>query len=146
MLRKRYLRMMIFSRQPEETFSFLLSLSMFSKVTAVWSILLPSSFLSLNTRTKFEGVALHLQSSAFISLPITTNNDLFPRNCSFHAAGHRAILSPESAVVSVPPSKITAPGIDALPYILLPLAGPEEFDLEVLIGFPSLNSTAFWLL
>jgi hypothetical protein len=24
-----------------------------------------------------------------------------------------------------------APGIDALPYILLPLAGPEEYDLDV---------------
>ena len=30
----------------------------------------------------------------------------------------------------VPPSNSPAPGIDALPYILLPLAGPEEFDLE----------------
>ena len=65
-----------------------------------------------------------------------------PRNCSFHAAGHRATLSPESVVVSVPPSKTTAPGIDALPYILLPLAGSDEFELEVLIGFPSLNSFA----
>jgi len=52
------------------------------------------------------------------------------KNCSFHAAGHRAILSHDSLAVSVPPSKTTAPGIDALPYILLPLAGPEEFDLE----------------
>jgi hypothetical protein len=57
------------------------------------------------------------------------------RNCSFHAAGQRAILSPESVVVSVPPSKTTAPGIDALPYILLPLAGPDEFDLEVFDRF-----------
>jgi hypothetical protein len=39
MLRNRYLKMVIFSRQPEETFSFLLSLPMFSKVTAAWSIL-----------------------------------------------------------------------------------------------------------
>ncbi len=30
----------------------------------------------------------------------------------------------------VPPSNIPAPGIDALPHILLPLAGPEEFDLD----------------
>ncbi|KDR67629.1 hypothetical protein GALMADRAFT_130070 [Galerina marginata CBS 339.88] len=52
------------------------------------------------------------------------------KNCSFHAPGHKAILSPESDAVAVPPSKATAPGIDALPYILLPLAGPEEFDLD----------------
>jgi len=32
--------------------------------------------------------------------------------------------------VVVPPSNIPAPGIDALPHILLPLAGPEEFDLD----------------
>ena len=30
----------------------------------------------------------------------------------------------------VPPSDLRAPGIDALQYILLPLAGPDEFDLE----------------
>lgn len=31
----------------------------------------------------------------------------------------------------MPPSTVAAPGIDILPYVLLPLAGPEEFDLEV---------------
>lgn len=30
----------------------------------------------------------------------------------------------------VPPSNLPAPGIGALPHILLPLAGPEEFDLD----------------
>jgi hypothetical protein len=52
------------------------------------------------------------------------------RNCAFHAPGHHAILSPDSVNVSVPPSTSVAPGIDALPYLLLPLAGPEELDLE----------------
>ncbi|KAJ7114125.1 hypothetical protein C8R44DRAFT_796352 [Mycena epipterygia] len=52
------------------------------------------------------------------------------KNCVFHAPGHQAILSPDSVNVSVPPSTSVAPGIDALPYLLLPLAGPEEFDLE----------------
>ncbi|KAF8056064.1 hypothetical protein FPV67DRAFT_1533379 [Lyophyllum atratum] len=52
------------------------------------------------------------------------------KNCAFHAPGHKAILSPETIKVAVPPSATEAPGIDALPYILLPLAGPEEFDLE----------------
>ncbi|KAF9054634.1 hypothetical protein BJ165DRAFT_1600769 [Panaeolus papilionaceus] len=52
------------------------------------------------------------------------------KNCCFHAAGHKALLTPESEQVAVPPSTTTAAGIDALPYILLPLAGPEEFDLD----------------
>ena len=53
------------------------------------------------------------------------------RNCAFHVPGHKALLSPESTAVAVPPSEKTSPGIDVLPYILLPLAGPEEYDLEV---------------
>ncbi|KAH0582464.1 hypothetical protein H2248_010409 [Termitomyces sp. 'cryptogamus'] len=52
------------------------------------------------------------------------------KNCAFHAPGHKAILSPETDKVAVPPSTTLAPGVDALPYILLPLAGPEEFELE----------------
>lgn len=58
----------------------------------------------------------------------------FLRNCAFHAPAHKAVLSPESTQVSVPPSQEMAPGIDALPYILLPLAGPEEYDLDVSSG------------
>ena len=42
------------------------------------------------------------------------------------------MLSPESTLVAVPPSTVQAPGMDILPYLLLPLAGPEEFDLEVI--------------
>ena len=42
------------------------------------------------------------------------------------------MLTPESENVAVPPSKVEAHGIDVLPYLLLPLAGPEEFDLEVI--------------
>lgn len=53
------------------------------------------------------------------------------RNCAFHAPAHRAILLPEAERAAVPPSTEEAPGIDALPAILLPLAGPEEFDLDV---------------
>jgi len=52
------------------------------------------------------------------------------KNCSFYKQGHQAILTPESQSVLVPPSSIPAPGIDALQHILLPLAGPEEFDLD----------------
>jgi len=52
------------------------------------------------------------------------------KNCAFYTPGHQAILTPESDTVLVPPSDLRAPGIDALQYILLPLAGPEEFDLD----------------
>lgn len=52
------------------------------------------------------------------------------KNCAFHAASHKAMLSAESDSVAVPPSEITAPGVDVLAAILLPLAGPEELDLE----------------
>lgn len=52
------------------------------------------------------------------------------RNCAFFTQGHQAILTPESETATVPPSDLQAPGIDALQYILLPLAGPEEFDLD----------------
>lgn len=38
---------------------------------------------------------------------------------------------PETQRAAVPPSTKEAPGIEALPAILLPLAGPEEFDLDV---------------
>jgi hypothetical protein len=53
------------------------------------------------------------------------------RNCSFYTQCHQAILAPESQTVLVPPSNLPAPGIDVLQHILLPLAGPEEFDLDV---------------
>ncbi|KAI0285979.1 hypothetical protein BGY98DRAFT_944302 [Russula aff. rugulosa BPL654] len=52
------------------------------------------------------------------------------KNCSFYKQGHQAILAPESQSVLVLPSSLPAPGIDALQHILLPLAGPEEFDLD----------------
>lgn len=41
------------------------------------------------------------------------------------------MLLPETERAAVPPSTEEAPGIDALPAILLPLVGPEEFDLDV---------------
>jgi hypothetical protein len=64
---------------------------------------------------------------------ISINSDklVIRRNCAFYTPAHQAILSPDATVVSVPPSSVVAPGVDALPYILLPLAGPEELDLEV---------------
>ncbi|KZP01678.1 DUF383-domain-containing protein [Calocera viscosa TUFC12733] len=71
-------------------------------------------------------------------LAFTEHKDLIRRggvlstikNCAFYAPAHRALLSPETAKVKCPPSEIAAPGINILPFLLLPLAGPEEFDLD----------------
>ncbi|KAF6753101.1 hypothetical protein DFP72DRAFT_1171256 [Ephemerocybe angulata] len=52
------------------------------------------------------------------------------KNCAFNARAHKAILSRDTELVTVKPSTTPAPGIGALPYLLLPLAGPEEFDLD----------------
>ncbi|PAV19997.1 hypothetical protein PNOK_0493100 [Pyrrhoderma noxium] len=52
------------------------------------------------------------------------------KHCAFHVPAHKALLYPESELVAVLPSSLTAPGMNILPYVLLPLAGPEEFDLE----------------
>lgn len=41
------------------------------------------------------------------------------------------MVSSETERVPIPPSTILAPGIGVVPYILLPLAGSEEYDLEV---------------
>ncbi|KAK2462246.1 hypothetical protein APHAL10511_005742 [Amanita phalloides] len=82
--------------------------------------------------------ASHLEYPLAKIVPFTEHEDTIRRggvtstikNCAFHARGHKALLSPESIHIAVPPSNILAPGIDVLPYLLLPLAGPEEFDLE----------------
>ncbi|GBE86618.1 Protein HGH1 homolog [Sparassis crispa] len=52
------------------------------------------------------------------------------KNCAFYVQAHHALLSPDSTRVTIPPSTLEALGLDILPYVLLPLAGPEEFDLE----------------
>ncbi|RPD64167.1 DUF383-domain-containing protein [Lentinus tigrinus ALCF2SS1-7] len=59
------------------------------------------------------------------------------KNCAFQSSAHRALLAEENETVTVPPSSVAAPGIDILPYVLLPLAGPEEFDLEDQDKLPS---------
>ncbi|KAL4066153.1 hypothetical protein V8B97DRAFT_2015284 [Scleroderma yunnanense] len=78
-------------------------------------------------------------------VPFTEHQDIIRRggvastlkSCAFYAPSHKAILSPNIDFVTVPPSTVPAPGIDALPYILLPLAGPEELDFEVQEKLPS---------
>ncbi|KAI0027039.1 cytoplasmic protein [Vararia minispora EC-137] len=56
--------------------------------------------------------------------------DSLIKNCCFNKQAHLAMLSSESSMVSIPPSTEKASGMGCLPYILLPLAGSEEFDLE----------------
>jgi len=71
-------------------------------------------------------------------VPFTEHTDTIRRggvvsvikNCAFHVPAHRALLSSEEAEVVIPPLELYAPGINLLPAILLPLAGPEEFDTE----------------
>ncbi|KAI0695330.1 hypothetical protein C8T65DRAFT_46549 [Cerioporus squamosus] len=78
-------------------------------------------------------------------LAFTEHKDLIRRggvastikNCAFQTSAHRALLTEDSEKVTVPPSTVAAPGIDILPYVLLPLAGPEEFDLEDQEKLPS---------
>jgi hypothetical protein len=62
------------------------------------------------------------------------NNPSF-RNCAFEKKAHRVLLSPESDTVLSPFSNASAPGIGILASILLPLAGPEELDLDVCLSF-----------
>lgn len=45
--------------------------------------------------------------------------------------GHKAMLATDAELVSITPDGLTAPGLGILPFLLLPLAGPEEFDLDV---------------
>lgn len=52
------------------------------------------------------------------------------KNCAFHKPAHKAMLLQDTEKVAIPPSDVEAPGINMLPYLLLPLAGPEEYDLE----------------
>ncbi|KAG9309887.1 hypothetical protein JVU11DRAFT_9917 [Chiua virens] len=78
-------------------------------------------------------------------VPFTEHGDIIRRggvastikNCAFHAPAHQALLSPDTDKVAVPPTTTVAPGIDTLPYVLLPLAGPEELDLEDQEKLPS---------
>ncbi|KAF8315432.1 DUF383-domain-containing protein [Clavulina sp. PMI_390] len=55
------------------------------------------------------------------------------RNCAFSTAAHKAMLASDREMVrlvTAPAGNPEAPGINALPAILLPLTGPEEFDLD----------------
>lgn len=98
----------------------------------------PRSFRSLNIETPYVEVAWRLQSSTSIynfTSPKSIDFDV-RRNFAFNARAHRALLTPSTVLVTVPSesskvSTIAAPGIDALPYLLLPLAGPEDFDFDV---------------
>ncbi|KAF5381406.1 hypothetical protein D9757_009079 [Collybiopsis confluens] len=62
------------------------------------------------------------------------------KNFCFNARAHRALLTPADERTRVPVPRaslasttaqpVAAPGIDALPFLLLPLAGPEELDID----------------
>jgi hypothetical protein len=53
------------------------------------------------------------------------------KNCAFHSPAHQAYLTEESSAIVIPPSTEAAPGMNVLPRVLLPLAGPEEIEVDV---------------
>ncbi|ELU43534.1 cytoplasmic protein [Rhizoctonia solani AG-1 IA] len=98
------------------------------------SVFAPAGRLALLT--------LHPGSSEFALaklLSFTEHPDIIRRggvastlkNCAFHAPAHMAMLKPDDEMVTVPPSNEAGKGMNLLSFLLLPLAGPEEFDLEV---------------
>ncbi|EUC59763.1 cytoplasm protein, putative [Rhizoctonia solani AG-3 Rhs1AP] len=59
------------------------------------------------------------------------------KNCAFHSPAHMAMLKPEDETVAIPPSTEEGKGMNLLSFLLLPLAGPEEFDLEDVDKLPA---------
>ncbi|KAF8738707.1 AICARFT/IMPCHase bienzyme, partial [Rhizoctonia solani] len=59
------------------------------------------------------------------------------KNCAFHAPAHMAMLKSDDEMVTVPPSNEEGKGMNLLLFLLLPLAGPEEFDLEDMDKLPA---------
>ncbi|KAF8605988.1 DUF383-domain-containing protein [Ceratobasidium sp. AG-I] len=59
------------------------------------------------------------------------------KNCAFHAPAHMAMLNPEDEMVSILPDTSLGKGMNLLSFLLLPLAGPEEFDLEDMDKLPA---------
>ncbi|KAL5633166.1 hypothetical protein ACGC1H_003605 [Rhizoctonia solani] len=59
------------------------------------------------------------------------------KNCAFHSPAHMAMLKPEDEMVAIPPSTEKGKGMNLLSFLLLPLAGPEEFDLEDVDKLPT---------
>lgn len=88
------------------------------------------SFTEYGDTIRRGGVASVIKSASCYSPP-ANDSPRANRNCSFHPPAHRALLSPEDVDVPVSPSTTSAPGVNVLPAVLLPLAGPEELDLEV---------------
>ncbi|KAG8748350.1 hypothetical protein FRC10_005897 [Ceratobasidium sp. 414] len=56
------------------------------------------------------------------------------KNCAFYTPAHVALLKPEDEMTTIPPDPAEAKGMNLLSFILLPLAGPEEFDLEACLA------------
>ncbi|CAE6508764.1 unnamed protein product [Rhizoctonia solani] len=59
------------------------------------------------------------------------------KNCAFHIPAHMAMLRPEDETVTIPPGIEEGKGMNLLSFLLLPLAGPEEFDLEDMDKLPA---------
>ncbi|EEB96413.1 hypothetical protein MPER_04460, partial [Moniliophthora perniciosa FA553] len=87
------------------------------------------SFTEHKDTIRRGGVASTIKSGSISFLRI--------KKLTFHIGIARSTLEhtnpffhPRPIVLRYPRRRSRAPGVGALPYILLPLAGPEEFDLE----------------
>lgn len=63
--------------------------------------------------------------------------DASSRNSTFVKDAHRALLAEDTVTVG------ECNGVNMLPYVLLPLCGPEEFDIDVsFLGISIIAHTA----
>ncbi|KAH7335202.1 hypothetical protein B0J17DRAFT_600898 [Rhizoctonia solani] len=59
------------------------------------------------------------------------------KNCAFHSPAHMAMLKPEDETIAIPPGTEEGKCMNLLSFLLLPLTGPEEFDLEDMDKLPA---------
>ncbi|KAG8954878.1 hypothetical protein FRC04_010361 [Tulasnella sp. 424] len=104
----------------------------------------PTPPLPPQTSTQ-EVPALPLLLDAFVQGASEDPNASTKRKAPLHflasvfanlSTAHRALLASESDSVAVTPSTTAAPGMNILPAVLLPLAGPEELDPDDMDKLP----------
>lgn len=58
------------------------------------------------------------------------------KNCAMERGTHPWLLATEDERVKLPTSDKTVRGVDVLPYVLAPLMGPEEYDMDEMEQLP----------
>ena len=65
-------------------------------------------------------------------LPVRSAHYWVGRNCAFDTSNHEILLLSEKSTIREDACGENTPtGVNVLPAVLLPLAGPEELDLDV---------------